>query len=138
MKRSAPMKRSGFKRPSKPMARGTKRLGPGKKTKAWDAMRARVKPLFEAAGITRCELGYMDDPEPARRCKGEVEGFAHAKKRDETPPDELSHVIAACNNCHAVIERLSHAEMAERVYAVIRARETAVKAVPGSALIPTA
>ncbi len=80
-------------------------------------MRRNLKPKFEKAGITTCELrihpGCMRD---------NWLGFAHKRKRRNLGPGELSEVIIACNPCHDAIEALPEGEMARIVTATITER----------------
>ena len=68
----------------------------GKKTKKWDAVRAKIKKDFEARGITRCEVCGT----------GLYLGFAHRKKRRFIPLDdpELYIVALLCVTCHEKAE----------------------------------
>lgn len=92
-----------------------KRLG--KKGKQWEKVRRDLVPRFKRAGITTCELGYS--------CcwRDQALGFAHAKKRRNLGPGELSLVILACNPCHDQIECLPEEEMGKIVRAIIEARQ---------------
>ena len=89
----------------------------GKKTKAWDAVRAKLKPLFEAAGLTSCEFGFIK-----HGCWGRTGlSFAHAHKRTD-PNFEMCAVALACPHAHQILdEQMSHAEMAESVHRAIEA-----------------
>ena len=88
----------------------------GKKTKAWDRARAKIKPVFEAMGITRCEVRFPG-------CwGGEGLGFAHSLKRRNIHGDEMAEVVLACNCCHDILESLSEGEMARIVRGIIQAR----------------
>lgn len=92
----------------------------GKKTKAWDAERAKLKVRFEAVGITTCELrGRLN-----HECTWDnYLGFAHAAKRRKLAPEDLGHVILIDNNAHDIIERLPPEEMKRTVDETIAARE---------------
>lgn len=97
-------------------------LGAGKKTKAWDAARAKLKTAFKRAGITTCELAHPG-------CwRDNALGFAHSRKRRNIPPGSplLFEVALACNACHDRIEILPEEEMREVVRGVIKARRVAV------------
>ena len=88
------------------------------KVATWEACVARLKPAFQRAAITRCELH-------GRRCAWDnFLGFAHAKKRRNLPADgsEDATVILACNICHDTIERLPEDEMGRIVMRTIAAR----------------
>lgn len=134
--RKTPMKRSGFKartfpaKPSPSLSSSSKgkpvkrrsALGPGKKTKEWDALRARIKPLFERAGITTCELRLPG-------CWGsQCLGFSHpTKRRFITTGKQLEEVILICSpNCHEKIEVMPHSEMARIVREVIARRAVVI------------
>jgi hypothetical protein len=106
----------GLKRKSG-MKRSNKRLGPGKKVNAWTNVRKSLKVEFEAMGITVCELQYEG-------CANDVYlGFAHAAKRRKLTPEDLDHVILACNFCHDKIEFLEPEEMKRIVDETIEGRE---------------
>lgn len=101
----------------KPMNRGGKVMNKrGKKVKAWDSERAKLKPRFIAAGIITCELRY------AGCAFDNYLGFAHADKRRNLSVKDLDVVILACNFCHDDIEIRPHEEMKRIVMAVIAAR----------------
>lgn len=89
----------------------------GKKTKAWDAERAKLKVRFAAVGITECELRL------AGCWKTNTLGFAHSKKRRHIQGDEIREVALLCNSCHDVVERLAEAEMTEAIRKIISSRE---------------
>jgi hypothetical protein len=126
--RKTPMKRTGFK--TKPFFQRTKHprnfkqgsLKPGKKTRAWDAVRAKLKVAFADAGITSCELGL------AGCWRDNALGFAHSLKRRNIPRNSplLEECILACNTCHDKIELLQEVAMAEVVRGTIKARRVAV------------
>lgn len=100
------------KPPRKPMKRR------GKKTEAWEKVRRAIKPKFEKAGITECELKLV------RGCWIDNGlGFAHAKKRRNLGAGELSKVILACNLCHDIIEALPEEEMTRIVMVTISKRK---------------
>jgi len=69
-----------------------------KKKSRWDETRPNVKPLFEAAGFTYCELRLPGCNEAIGT------GFAHTKKQRHLTDKELSIVAFLCNNCHNRIE----------------------------------
>lgn len=97
-----PMRRTAM-RARTSLKHGTKRLGPGKKTKAWDSARATIKRRFEKAGITTCELrGSKKVP---HECGNDnYLGFAHDAKRRKLTPEDLYRVILVCNFAHDIIE----------------------------------
>lgn len=94
-----------------PMKRG------GKKTLAWEQAKRELKPRFQRAGITTCELhlkGCWHD-------NGLT--FAHrVKRRFITTPEELRTVCVACLSCHQTIEKMSHDAMKLHVMAAIEGR----------------
>lgn len=72
----------------------------GKRTQQWEKVRRNLKPKFERAGITSCELRWPG-------CwKDNALGFAHAKHRRNLGPGELSIVILVCNICHDLLDKL--------------------------------
>ena len=75
---------------------------------------------FQRAGITTCEIrGYGCWYDNGL-------GFAHAKKRRNLGPGELSVVALACCVCHDRIEILPEQEMAAIVMRVIDSRKSPV------------
>ena len=109
-----PMQRS-------PMQRSTKRLGPGKKTKAWESERRRLVKRFLEAGITTCELhGILPHD-----CKfDDWLSFAHAAKRRKLTDADLAHVIIVCTVAHDIIEVWPAEKMKAIVNETIQNRET--------------
>jgi hypothetical protein len=106
-----------MKRSTKPMARGSKRLTAGKKTKRWAAERRTLVQKFAAMGITSCELRYEG-------CWNDnALGFAHAAKRRKLREQDLDVVILACNPCHDHIEFLAPEEMERIVNETISSRQ---------------
>ena len=97
-----PMRRTAM-RSRGSLKHGTKRLGPGKKTKAWDSARATIKRRFEKAGITTCELrGSKKVP---HECGNDnYLGFAHDAKRRKLTTEDLYRVILVCNFAHDIFE----------------------------------
>jgi len=92
----------------------------GKKGLAWEKCRRELKVRFQRAGITRCELGREG-------CWGDFHlGFAHAKKRRNLKPGELSVVALMCNFCHDSIEILPETEMEKIVLDIIARRSNPV------------
>ena len=92
------------------------RLKPGKKTREWERTRAKLKPRFEAIGLTHCEFDY----EGCWRNNGL--SFAHAKKRRNLRPGELEVVALACANCHNLLELMREPQMTQAVMNVIAKR----------------
>ncbi len=88
----------------------------GKKVKAWDSARARLKVKFQAAGIMTCELRY------AGCAFDNYLSFAHSKKRRNIQGDELNEVALLCIPCHEYAERLPEAEMTTLIRSIINAR----------------
>lgn len=75
----------------------------GKKTKAWDEDRSKLKKIYEEKGITTCEIRILG-------CWNyNALGFAHKHKRSwyNTHPELLgtfNETLLACNSCHQKIE----------------------------------
>lgn len=86
----------------------------GPKTKAWDSERAKLKPKFEAAGITTCEIRY------AGCWNDNYLGFAHDAKRRKNP--KLSKVVLGCNPCHDILENMGPERMKAEVDRIIAKR----------------
>jgi len=82
----------------------------------WDAIRTRIKPLFLAAGITRCEIRL-----PGCALNNFL-GFAHAKKRRNLTIPERDVVVLACNTCHDIIEGCPEPLMQAFVLSIIAKR----------------
>lgn len=95
----------------------------GPKTKQWDSDRAKLKVVFERAGITRCELQISSD------CKrDDFLGFCHSKKRRFVLTQaDREEVCLGCVVCHDAIEILP--TMQAIVLRVIRDRETPVESI---------
>lgn len=73
-------------------------MGRGKKTLTWERERAKLKVKFLGWGITTCELKYDG-------ClRNWALGFAHAKRRRNLKPHELSIVVLACSYCHEILD----------------------------------
>lgn len=86
----------------------------GKKMKAWDKARAKLKTLFEKQGITVCEKCGADN----------FLSFAHRfKRRHIVDEEELMNVALLCVPCHEVLERLPEYQMCQEITAIIRNRE---------------
>lgn len=67
----------------------------GKKTRAWDAVRRKLKERFLKMNVTRCEQCNAAYPL----------GFAHRyKRRHITDQTELETCALLCNPCHERIE----------------------------------
>lgn len=80
-----------------------KRLGSGRKMKAWDSVRTDLKKRFEKAGIMTCELRASDRVE--HECGNDnYLGFAHDAKRRKLTTEDLYRVILICNFAHDIIE----------------------------------
>ncbi len=100
--------------PRKPMKKA------GKKTKAWDAARAKLKTAFERAGITVCELKFPG-------CwRDNALGFAHSKRRRHIVGAEIYEVILCCNPCHDALDCRPDGETLAAVKATIAKRRVAV------------
>ncbi len=110
-----PMQRS-------PMQRGTKRLGPGKKTKAWATARASIKRRFEKVGITTCELRGSEKV-PHECGNDNYLGFAHDAKRRKLTAEDLYRVILICNFAHDIIEVWQPEKMKAIVNDTIQSRK---------------
>lgn len=89
----------------------------GKKTKAWNKDRAKLKLIYQEKGITTCEL----------RFKGcwinNALGFAHKHKRSFywSRSDLLglfSETLLACNSCHGFLE--VDKKLTEKMFAKLR------------------
>lgn len=124
------MPRSGFARKPREWSRKAKtekRARPfpkkGKKVNEWDAVRAKLKPLYLAAGITSCEIGLPG-------CWREnALGFAHSKKRRNIVGKEIEEVCLGCNPCHDVYEAKPEAEMMRLIREIIAARPVAIPSI---------
>lgn len=94
------------------------RLNPrGRKVKAWESARRKLKTKFAAMGIMSCELQY------AGCWFDNALGFAHAAKRVKLKGDNLYHVILACGPCHGKIEFLPAEEMKRIVDDIVGSRK---------------
>lgn len=93
-----------------------KKLGAGKKTKASDSAREKLKKIFFDRGVTSCELKY------AGCWRDNALGFAHLDKRRYLEEKDLMEVVLACNPCHQVIEVQSREEMRKELEEVIKKR----------------
>jgi hypothetical protein len=113
-----PMRRKPVVNKGSGLKRGNKRLGPGKKTKAWDKARAALKVDHEAMRVTTCEFQYPG-------CwYDEALSFAHSRKRSD-PLFDINEVAVACTPvCHHKLDvEMSHEEMYGAVKAAIARRE---------------
>lgn len=110
-----------------PKAKPEKRARPlrqkGKKGNEWDGVRAKLKPLFAAAGITFCEIRLPG-------CwHNNALGFAHSKKRRNIVGREIEEVCLGCNPCHDIIEAKPESEMTELVRAIIELRPVVIPSI---------
>lgn len=130
------MRRSGFKRKSYSEARDAlrekqgkrpscfgarKALKAGRKTKAWNAERRKLKADSERNNRTTCELRGVI---PHDCTVDNFLGYAHAAKRRKLSSEDLSHAILICNNVHDIIERWSPEDMKWIVDEMIERRTT--------------
>lgn len=85
----------------------------GKKSLAWDRLRAKLKQKFFDLGIVRCE-----------KCgSGFNLSFAHRlKRRFITDEAELATVALLCVPCHTQIEHSGHERMYEAITQIINNR----------------
>jgi hypothetical protein len=89
-----------------PIKRTTKRLGPGKKTKAWASVWRWLKAEFAKRGRTKCEFRFIP-----HTCS-QILTPAHSKKRRMIQGDEIYHVAIACPVAHTILdEKMSHEDM---------------------------
>lgn len=96
------------------MRRSGKRLGPGKKTKAWDSVWRWLKAEFEKRSRTKCEFRFI-----AHTCS-QILTPAHSKKRRLIQGDEIYHVAIACSVVHTTLdEKMSHEDMEAAVMRAI-------------------
>lgn len=92
-------------------------MKPGKRTKEWNRIRAKLKPKFEAAGITECEFRFQG-------CWfNDGLSFAHCDKRRFLKGIQLEEVALACMPCHYLLEMLSREQMGIEIRSVIASRE---------------
>lgn len=89
----------------------------GKKTKAWDRVRSKLKVEFQAKNITTCEVMFEG-------CTGGYNvSFAHARKRTKLREGEIRDCCIACQSCHRHLdEDLSHDDMYSTVMGIIERR----------------
>lgn len=90
----------------------------GKKVKAWESARAKLKVKFYAMGITSCEARF-----PHNCWQSNGLSFAHAKKRRNLKPHELGEVALLCIEAHNAVESLPEAEMTKVIRGIIANRE---------------
>lgn len=77
------------------MRASTKRMNQiGPKTAEWNRVRAELKVIFEAKGITRCQICLTDN----------FLGFAHCRKRRNLLDGEIYHCALLCNEDHDKLE----------------------------------
>lgn len=88
----------------------------GKKTKAWNDVRAELKPKFFAVGITSCEI-----KRPSICWRNNALTFAHPDKRIRVKPEHLHIVILACTPCHQWVE--PRKDMPDIVAGIIKNRK---------------
>lgn len=84
----------------------------------WPQTRAKLKPLYEEAGIMRCELELPG-------CTfGFSPSFAHSKKvREWESQEDAEEVIVACVTCHNFIEALGKKKVITMYEVVTKIRE---------------
>ncbi len=93
----------------------------GKRTKAWNTERAKLKKLYEQKGITSCELRLSPS------CTGaSYLSFAHRHKRHyyysgDKSLSDFKQTVIACIACHQAIEY--DKEKTERYFTLLRGAE---------------
>lgn len=134
MNRYSTLRRTGFKRKTfeqaqdehpSPRCFGLNRekgLKPGKKTKAWDRERRKLKIESERTGLTTCELRGVI---PHECSYNNFLGYAHDAKRRKLSAEDLKRAILICNNVHDIIEAWPAEEMKQIVNDTIAARSEA-------------
>lgn len=91
-------------------------MGAGPKTREWESIRRKLKPRFEAAGITKCEFRFDG-------CwRGNFLSFVHYDKRRYLNTEQLWIVALGCVPCHQILERMPRTRMKDVVLAVIANR----------------
>lgn len=121
-KRKGKPRRYGLGRAAQPLKRG-KRLSAGKKVKAWNAERRRLKIEHERMGIKTCELRGVIE----HQCTYDnFLRYAHDAKRRKLSAEDLKIAILICNNVHDLLERMPPDEMKRIVNDTIAARKRAV------------
>jgi hypothetical protein len=75
-------------------------IKPGKRTKAWNAARPKLKAEYLERGITYCEVGLPN-------CTGTYNlSFAHRyKRRDPRCEHSFEGTLLCCIPCHTVLEK---------------------------------
>lgn len=98
-----------------------KTLGEGRRTKEWRAAWRELKPRFERAGITRCEIRGPG-------CLGTqfLTPMHSLKRRNANTPELLREICIACVACHSAVELLHEPQMASLVRGVIAGREVSI------------
>jgi hypothetical protein len=89
----------------------------GNKTREWQQAKRVLKPAFEDAGITECEL-RLD----ANCWRNNGLSWAHSKKRGDIRGGELYEVVVGCAYCHTMIEGMPKDKMTKLVREVIAKR----------------
>lgn len=87
------------------------------KKPTWTKLRTKLKQVYEAKGITTCELHF---PGCTNNC---FLGFAHKHKRIwyKGNPEKLGafeETVLACTNCHELMEY--NRELTEKVFKLLR------------------
>lgn len=90
-----------------------------KRGKAWDSAWRQLKPQFERAGITFCEVGYSGCTRFSF-----LTPCHSLKRRNCTTPELLREIIIACQSCHAKLEIMPEFRMAFCVREIIAIRPT--------------
>ncbi len=104
---------------SKPSRKG---LGPGKKTKAWDAVRRKLKVAFQRVGITICEARG-----PGCWVSNGL-GFAHSlKRRFIVTSEQMEECALLCSVCHDAWETGPHDVMEAAIKRIISERAVPVE-----------
>jgi len=91
-------------------------LKKGKKTRAWEAARKRLKARYMNLGITSCEMRLKD-------CMGTFGlSFAHRYKRSDSRCEHtFEKTCLACASCHGKTEY--NRELNEEVFTRLRGEE---------------
>lgn len=117
-------------KPVKQKKKTRRYIKPGAKTNEWEAAKKVLKPAFEEAGITACEVGkyLMQNPDyEAIMLQNRHRYFltwAHGDKRNNLVGDELlTLVVLSCVDCHNYIEKLPREEMRAIVESIISHRQ---------------
>lgn len=119
MKRGAWLRQDARQGASKPRKAALPKLG--KKGREWLAVWRELKPRFERAGITHCEVRY-----PGCTPSAFLTPAHGLKRRNCTTPALLREVVIACQSCHSFLEIMPEYRMQLRVREIIDARETPV------------